>query len=133
MTTADKIKDIIGVPDADALLDAFEDDEAPQGQSARRRVGMMDGITRHGLALIEMSHAIDDMTRQAVANMRGLAELRREHDMRMRGEGTPCRDIANMKAMYWKVFALSVAAPIGIGLTVVFLVWVSKQILHGGL
>lgn len=130
MTTAEKVRDIIGVPNADELLTAFEDD-APHGQSARQAIHGMDGLTRHGLALIELSHAIDDMTKQSYVNAKAISDLRREHDARMRGEGGPCAHIAAMKTMYWKVFALSISAPIGIGLAVVFLVWVSKQILRG--
>ena len=131
MSTADKVRDIIGVPDAETILGVY-DEQAPQGKAARQMVAGMDALSRHGLALIELTHIAETQAEAQIRANGHLADLRREHDMRMRGEGIPCRDITNVKLLMWKVCALSISIPIGIGLAVVFLVWVSKKILFGG-
>lgn len=103
----DKMTQIIGMDNADHILRAF-DEEGPRREIARETVRGLDGISRQSLALIELSHVVQEI--KAV-----VCPLKKEHDAVMRGEMAPCRHMQVMETKMWRFIAASFSVPVLVG------------------
>jgi len=91
--TADKMTRIIGLERVKPLLDALEEG----GEPARIARESLQGVSQESLLMVEVAHVCDRIEDQVTRLNGSLAKLWKEHNATMRGEGSPCRHVQNLK------------------------------------